>query len=199
MPSGLMAAAPPTSIPATPTWLGCTVATQRVATRCGRGHRRPRAPRQPNSVRTGAIWPLADSGRTNFEQPVAVVLADDESPHLFSPVRQDDRLRVELPADHLHGPAYLDFDEGVQQFASELAALVPSGAALAIDEWTHALRRERSLLFANGEPPDGGKAISRAKATKTPDELACMRAGLRITEQAIAEGGPPRPRCRRPT
>jgi len=136
---------------------------------------------------TGAIWPLADSGRTNFEQPVAVVLATDESPHLFSPARHDDALRLDLADDHLHGPAYLDFDEGVQQFASQLAELVPSGAVIAIDEWTHALRRERSLLFASGDPTDGGRVISRAKATKTPDELACMRAGLRITELAIAE------------
>ena len=67
---------------------------------------------------TGAIWPLADSGRANFEQPVAVVLVDDEWPHLFSPMREDDRLRVELPSDHLHGPVYLDFDEGVELFAS---------------------------------------------------------------------------------
>ena len=29
--------------------------------------------------------------------------------------------------------------------------------------------------------------ISTAKAIKTPDELACMREGLRITERAIAE------------
>ena len=66
---------------------------------------------------TGAIWPLADSGRANFEQPVAVVLADDDWPHLFTPMREDDRLREKLPADHLHGPVYLDFDEGVQLFA----------------------------------------------------------------------------------
>jgi Xaa-Pro aminopeptidase len=136
---------------------------------------------------TGAVWPLADSGRANFEQPVAVVLADDEWPHLFSPMRADERLLTELPADHLHGPPYLDFDEGVELFASELAGLVPSGAAIAVDEWTHALRREHSLLFAPEPPADGGRVISKAKATKTPDELACMREGLRITERAIAE------------
>ena len=60
---------------------------------------------------TGAIWPLADSGRANFEQPVAVVLLDDEWPHFFSPVREGDRLHMELPSDHIHGPVYLDFDE----------------------------------------------------------------------------------------
>jgi Xaa-Pro aminopeptidase len=135
---------------------------------------------------TGAIWPLADGGRGNFEQPVAVVLADDEVPHLFSPVRADDQLRAELPPDHLHGPVYLDFDEGVAHFAAELAALVPGGARLAFDEWTHAMRRERTLLFTSDAPADAGKVISRAKALKTPDELSCMREGLRITERAIA-------------
>lgn len=135
---------------------------------------------------TGAVWPLADSGRANFEQPVAVVLADDEWPHLFSPVQEDDRLRTELPDDHRHGPVYLDFDEGVRRFAGELSALVPENAAIAIDEWTNALRRERSILFRREAPVDGGRVISSAKAVKTPDELSCMRQALRITEQAIA-------------
>ncbi|HEX2382748.1 MAG TPA: Xaa-Pro peptidase family protein [Acidimicrobiales bacterium] len=136
---------------------------------------------------TGAIWPLADSGRANFEQPVAVVLADDESPHLFSPVREDDRQRVELPSDHLHDPVYLDFDEGVHLFASQLADLVPDNAVIAIDEWTNAMRRERSVLFTQDAPVDGGRVISKAKLLKTQDELACMREALRITERAIAD------------
>jgi Xaa-Pro aminopeptidase len=82
---------------------------------------------------------------------------------------------------------YLDFDEGVEQFASQLAALVPAKATIAIDEWTHALRREHSILFAPDAPVDGGRVISKAKAVKTPDELSCMRAGLEITERAIAD------------
>jgi Xaa-Pro aminopeptidase len=136
---------------------------------------------------TGAIWPLADSGRANFEQPVAVVLVDDEKPHLFSPMREDDALVTHIPADHMHGPVYLDFDEGVELFTSQLAPLVPSDAKIAIDEWTNALRRERSLFFAPDPPVDGGPVISKAKAIKTPDELSCMRQGLRITERAIAD------------
>jgi Xaa-Pro aminopeptidase len=134
---------------------------------------------------TGAIWPLADAGRVNFEQPVGVVLADDPSPHLFSPIRSDERLRADMPDDHIHGPAHLDFDEGVEIFLSRLADLVPSTATVAIDEWTHALRRSGSLI---GEvPKDGGRIISKAKLIKTADEVAAMREGLRITEQAIAE------------
>ena len=99
---------------------------------------------------TGAIWPLADSGRANFEQPVAVVLVDDEWPHLFSPMREDEQLLVELPADHLHGPVYLDFDEGVELFASQLEGLLSANAVVAMDEWTNALCREQSILFAEG-------------------------------------------------
>ena len=136
---------------------------------------------------TGAIWALADSGRADFEQPVAVVLVDDEWPHLFSPVREDDRIDGELPSDHLHGPVYLDFDEGVELFAAELARLVPEKPVIALDEWTNALCREHFVLFAPDPPLDGGRVISAAKAIKTPDELSCMREGLRITESAMAE------------
>ncbi len=136
---------------------------------------------------TGAIWPLADSGRANVDQPVAVVLADDESPHLFARVGGDAERLVELADDHVHAPVFLDFDEGVQLFASVLAGLLPAHAVIAIDEWTNALRRERSILFSSDAPVDGGRVISRAKLLKTPDELSCMRQGLRITEQAIAD------------
>jgi Xaa-Pro aminopeptidase len=135
---------------------------------------------------TGVVWPLADSGRAGFEQPVAVVLADDEWPHLFSPLADCDRDTSGLPPDHVHGPVFLDFDEGVARFASQLADLVTGGSSVAIDEWTNAMRRDRAL-FGSGDPADGGRVISRAKLVKTPDELACMREGLRITESAIAE------------
>ena len=190
MPAGLMAKAPPATIPATPDF----ARMQRE-----RMERMQAIMRQQGldalvllgntnvAYATGAIWPLADSGRANFEQPVAVVLADDDWPHLFTPMREDDRLREKMPADHLHGPVYLDFDEGVQLFATQLGGLVPGGAVIAMDEWTNALRREQSILFASGAPKDAGRVISMAKASKTPDELSAMREGLRITEQAIAD------------
>jgi Xaa-Pro aminopeptidase len=135
---------------------------------------------------TGAVWPLADSGRANFEQPVAVVLADDEWPHLFSSVADDAGLPAELPADHRHGPVYVDFDEGVKLFASQLADLA-GGGVVAFDEWTNSLRREPSLQAASAKPVDGGRVISGAKLIKPPDELSYLREGLRITELAAAE------------
>ena len=135
---------------------------------------------------TGMVWSLSDAGRATFERPVAVVLADDLHPHLFSPFRGDDGAETVIPADHLHGPTYLDFDEGVDRFTSVLAGLVPDGAAIGIDEWTHAMSRERSLLFAAEKPGDAGRVISAAKLKKTPDEVAFLREGLRISEEAIA-------------
>jgi Xaa-Pro aminopeptidase len=190
MPAGLMAQAPPSLIPPKPDLARM---------------RRERMGRMQAAMRdqgldalvllgntnvvyaTGAIWPLADSGRANFEQPVAVVLVDDEWPHLFSPMREDEQLLVALPADHLHGPVYLDFDEGVELFVSQLEGLLSANAVVALDEWTNALCREQSILFAKGPPVDGGRVISLAKATKTIDELSCMREALRITECAIAD------------
>jgi Xaa-Pro aminopeptidase len=190
MPTGLMAAAPPAAIPAVP-----DLARMRRDRR-----RRVRDGMREQGIdalvllgnanvayATGAVWPFADAGRANFEQPVAVVVDGDEHPHLFTPMRADDRFALDLPDDHLHGPVYLDFDEGVEQFVAELAALVPAGAAVALDEWTHALRRERSLLFAGGDPLEGGRVVGKAKVVKTPDEVACLREALRITEAGIAE------------
>src|SRR3982074_1272684 len=65
---------------------------------------------------TGASWPVGDSGRANVERPVAVVVSGDPTPHLFTSFRDDAAARLDLPDDHLHGPVYLDFDEGVDAF-----------------------------------------------------------------------------------
>lgn len=136
---------------------------------------------------TGVVWPLADAGRSSFERPVGVIVVDDEWPHLFCPLREDDRIRSVLPADHVHEPVFLDFDEGVEVFLARLADLVPDGGRIAIDEWTHALGRDRSLLFGGDGPADAGRVISAAKLIKSPDEVACLRETARITEAAIAD------------
>ncbi|MGN6334814.1 aminopeptidase P family N-terminal domain-containing protein, partial [Mycobacterium sp.] len=68
---------------------------------------------------TGASWPLGDAGLSYVERPVAVVLADDQWPHLFLPFREGASQESDLPPDHLHGPVYLEFDEGVQYFARQ--------------------------------------------------------------------------------
>jgi Xaa-Pro aminopeptidase len=136
---------------------------------------------------TGTSWPLGDAGLSYVERPVAVVLADDEWPHLFLPFREGAAQESDLPDDHLHGPVYLEFDEGVENFARALAGLIPAGAVIAVDECTGAMSRAAKLLFPNGAPVDASSVVSAAKAIKTPDELACIRTAIRITDEAMVD------------
>jgi Xaa-Pro dipeptidase len=138
------------------------------------------------SYATGVSWPLGDSGLAHVDRPVAVVLASDPVPHLFMPFREGAGPGPALPAGHLHDPVYLEYDEGAELFAAQLAGLVPPGAVIAVDELTGAMRRIQHRLFPGGLV-DAGRIVSAAKATKTADELACMRRALRITEEAIAD------------
>lgn len=135
---------------------------------------------------TGISWPLADAGLSHVERPVAIVLAGDEHPHLFLPFREGAASESGLPADHLHGPVYLEFDEGVAQFGKILAGMVPANATLGVDELTGSMRRAGTALFP--EPPvDAAPVIGAAKLVKTIDQIACIRRACQITEQAVAE------------
>lgn len=136
---------------------------------------------------TGTSWPLGDAGLSHVERPVAVVLADDDWPHLFLPFREGAADESELPADHLHGPVYLEFEEGVAHFARLLSDLIPAGASVAVDEYTGAMTRAAKLLFPNGTPADAAAIVSAAKVVKTQDELACMRNAIRITDEAMVD------------
>jgi Xaa-Pro dipeptidase len=138
------------------------------------------------SYATGATWPLSDAGRANVERPVAVVLADDETPHLFTPFGADAAGELGLDDDHLHGPTYLDIDEGVEAFARTLADLIPSTAAVAVDDITGAMHQRHELLFADWPPRAASEVMGAVRLSKTADELACLRHSLWITEQAMA-------------
>jgi Xaa-Pro dipeptidase len=136
---------------------------------------------------TGASWPVGDSGRANVERPVAVVVSGDPTPHLFTSFRDDAAVKLDLPDDHLHGPVYLDFDEGVDAFGAVLADLVPTNATIAVDDVTGAMRRNGERLFASWPPAGVESVLGPARIVKTPDELAVMREGLRITAEAMAD------------
>jgi Xaa-Pro aminopeptidase len=135
---------------------------------------------------TGATWPLSDAGRANAERPVAVVLAGDDAPHLFTPYLADAAAELGLDDDHLHGPTYLDVDDGVAAFARQLGELIPTGASVAVDDITGAMHRDHHLLFEQWPPRSANEVTGAARIVKTPDELACMRHGMWITEQAMA-------------
>lgn len=136
---------------------------------------------------TGASWPLGDAGVSHVERPVAVVVAGDPWPHLFLPFREGASEESDLPSDHLHGPVYLEFDEGVAAFAGLLRDIVPGGATVAVDECTGAMMRAPHLLFPGSPPRDAAAVIGPAKLIKTKDELSCIRTACRITERAMVD------------
>ncbi len=136
---------------------------------------------------TGASWPLLDAGLSHVERPVAIVLADDDFPHLYIPFREGAAFEIDIPADHIHGPLYLEFDEGVEQFARILADLLPPAAKVAVDEMTGSMRRSATRIFPSGPPSDAAQVIGPAKLVKTRDQIACIRRACRITEQAMAD------------
>jgi Xaa-Pro dipeptidase len=136
---------------------------------------------------TGASWPLLDAGLSHVERPVAVVLADDEHPHLFMPFRSGASTGSPVPDDHLHGPIYLEFDQGVEHFARILAELIPPGANVAVDELTGAMRRTAPKLFLSGAPSDAAIVVGAAQLVKTQDELSCIRKACQITEEAMVD------------
>jgi Xaa-Pro dipeptidase len=136
---------------------------------------------------TGASWPLLDAGLSHAERPVAVVLADDEHPHLFMPFRSGASAESPVPDDHLHSPVYLEFDFGVQHFARLLAELIPPGANVAVDELTGAMRRAAATLFPSGPPSDAAIVVGAAQLVKTQDELSCIRMASQITEEAMVD------------
>ncbi len=139
------------------------------------------------SYAAGATWPLSDAGRGNVERPVAVVLADDEMPHLFTPFTADAAGELDLDDAHLHGPTYLDLDEGVEAFARALADLVPPAATVAIDDVTGAMHGAHARLLADWPPRAASEVMGAARLVKTPDELACLRHAMWITEQAMVD------------
>ena len=136
---------------------------------------------------TGTSWPLGDAGLSHVERPVALVLADDPAPHLFLPFREGAAEETELPADHLHGPVYLEFDEGVEHFAAVVGDLVPRGTTIAVDELTGAMRRTASRLFPDGAPGDAAVIVGAAKTVKTADEIGCINRAVQITDTAIID------------
>jgi len=136
---------------------------------------------------TGTSWPLGDAGLSHVERPVALVLSDDPSPHLFLPFREGAAEETELPADHLHGPVYLEFDEGVQHFAAVVGDLVPRGTTIAVDELTGAMRRTASRLFPDGAPGDAAVIVGAAKTVKTADEIGCINRAVQITDTAMID------------
>jgi Xaa-Pro dipeptidase len=127
----------------------------------------------------GAPAPIVDASRATLLRPVALVLADDPEPHLFTPYREAAEERI--AADHTHPPLWVELDAQVADIATRLARLVPDDATLAADEMPYPLRR----ALGDRVVAEGAGVLGAARLIKTPDELACLRAAQSMNEAAM--------------
>ncbi len=109
---------------------------------------------------TGASWPLLDAGLSHVERPVAVVLADDEHPHLYMPFREGSAFDSELPDRPRSRSALPRIRRGGRTFRLGARRPDPAGATVAVDELTGAMRRAAEPAVPGG-PTVGCRAGGR--------------------------------------
>jgi Xaa-Pro aminopeptidase len=121
---------------------------------------------------TGAHTPAADTGHTFVRRPVAVVLADDPAPHLFTPFPDSAPEGVEV-----HEPFQPETDEGAAAMASTVVDLA-GGGRVAVDDFT------MPMWTAFPETADAQALFTAARLRKTADEVECLRRSWRMNEEA---------------
>ena len=132
---------------------------------------------------TGAHTPAADTGRTFARRAVAVVLAEDPWPHLFTPYPQS--APDELPPDHLHPAFQPETAAGATAMAATVVDLL-GGARdrVAVDDYTMPMWSALPVVLAGAELVDAGPLFTTVRLHKTPDEVECLRRSWRMTEEA---------------
>ena len=128
----------------------------------------------------GAPAPAVDASRATMLRPVALVLADDPEPHLFTPYPEAAAGRIS--ENHIHPPLFVELDEASAEIAATLARMVPDDAVLAADEIPFPLRR----ALADRMIADGIAVLGASRIVKTPDELACLRIAQGLNEVAMS-------------
>ncbi|MGH3676146.1 MAG: M24 family metallopeptidase [Mycobacterium sp.] len=130
---------------------------------------------------TGAATPAQDGDHAALFRPVAVVVNGDSAPHLYT--AYPDGAPDDLPDDHLHGPLFPDLDDGIEVFAGALADHFTPGARVGVDDQTHAMLRGLPAF----DWVDASDVVGRAKITKTPDEVSCIRNAQLLNELAMVD------------
>ena len=133
------------------------------------------------SYATGALSPGADSSRALIARPVALLTADGEAAHLYTPY--PDGVPAAFPPGHLHEPLFPEVEDGAELVAAAVSEHVAPGARIGCDELTHALRHHLSDWTLTGASP----VLAAAKVVKTVDELACIRRAQSLNEEAMRD------------
>ncbi|MHA7650411.1 M24 family metallopeptidase [Mycobacterium sp. ML4] len=130
------------------------------------------------SYATGALTPSMDGDTAALFRAVAVVVAGESVPHLFTMFADG------VPADVVvHEPLFPDLDDNIGAFGAALASLFSAGARLGIDHLSHAMIRE----LTGYEFVDASGVLGEAKLLKTVDEVACIRHAQWLNELAMAD------------
>ncbi|HMD46259.1 MAG TPA: Xaa-Pro peptidase family protein [Acidimicrobiales bacterium] len=125
-----------------------------------------------------------DAARSTYLRTAALVLADDPSPHLFTPYPEG--APPELAPDHVHGPLFTESDDGVTHLAGVLRELAGGDPErLAVDDMSGPMHRLAPTVLGGSELVDAGPVLGPAKLHKTPDELECIHRAQRINELAM--------------
>lgn len=136
---------------------------------------------------TGARVVAADQARAARTRNVAVVVAGDTMPHLFTHTAEG--VPPDHPADHVHSGADLETESGAAALVGFVADHVDhDNGRVLLDEWTMPLRREWKSRLPRVAVDDAAVELMAAvKLIKSDDELACIRAAQRLNEQAMLD------------
>ena len=150
---------------------------------------------------TGASWPLLMPACLMSSNRWRSSSADDEHPHLSMPFHEGSAWESELPTDHVHRSACLEFEEGVQHFARRWPISSLRARRLPSTKSSGTMRNRKA--FPGGPPSDTALVVGPAKLVTTLDQITCIRRAYRIAEEAVVEvqkslvPGPIRSTCRR--
>lgn len=128
----------------------------------------------------------ADGGRAKMEPVAVLVVQGDSAPHVFTPYPEG--APTDLPADHLHGTLYVEFDQGVKELGERISQRVGQKKfRLGIDNYSAAMFEALPELLPDVEFVDAGGVLSEARLLKTADEIECLRRAQHINDVAMLD------------
>ena len=136
---------------------------------------------------TGARVVAADQGRAARTRNVAVAVAGDAVPHLFT--HTPEGVPADHPVDHVHPGLDLETEAGATALVAFVANHVGDGGGrVLLDEWTMPLRQAWTSRLPRVAVDDAAvNLMGELKLVKTGDELACIRAAQHLNEQAMLD------------
>jgi Xaa-Pro aminopeptidase len=113
--------------------------------------------------------------------PICTVVRSTGEIHLNS--TWDEGIPADIPHDHLYGLAWnpmtlIDVLKSIEGAAT--------AQRVGTDALTPSFAKLLPLAFPNAELVDGELAMRAARRIKTPDEVAALRAALRVAEESLA-------------